>query len=136
MQIIHTLRLSIHHQKKNIVPPCLPNVTMPLSAPNPSFWLLHREVRSSPKHFPRSLPFSPYQGVSCICSAFSGVAAGRLATAGGQAYLLLAAALSLGTITVTAVALTPVKAGGGGGEKIEGKTLKKKSDYGMLSVLR
>ncbi|CAM9998195.1 unnamed protein product, partial [Ectocarpus sp. 6 AP-2014] len=80
--------------------------------------------------------FCIIQGVSCICSAFSGVAAGRLATAGGQAYLLLAAALSLGTITVTAVALTPVKAGGWGVEKVEGKTGKKKSDHGMLSVLR
>lgn len=92
--------------------------------------------------YSRARPCLPPQGASCICSAFSGVAAGRLAIAGGQVYLLLATAASLAIITVT-VAFTPLPAFRGGkgvfeagrqGTRSEGKTRPKSG--GLFSVLR
>eukprot|EP00903_Cladosiphon_okamuranus_P007866 g7604.t1 len=86
--------------------------------------------------------FRIIQGASCICSALSGVAAERLAVAGGQVYLLLATTASLAIIMVT-VALTPLPALGGGkgmleagrrGTRNESKMHPKRG--GMLSVLR
>eukprot|EP00752_Nemacystus_decipiens_P016503 g14752.t1 len=83
--------------------------------------------------------FCIIQGGSCICSAFSGVAAGRLAVAGGQVYLLLATALSLAIIAIT-VALTPLPAVGGDkggwevGQRSEGK--RRLKNGGLFSVLR
>lgn len=81
----------------------------------------------------------PPQGASCICSAFSGVAAGRLAVAGGQVYLLLATALSLAIITIT-VALTPLPALGGGKGAWEAgrrsESHKRPKSGGVFSVLR
>lgn len=99
-----------------------------------------------------SLPV-PYQnpsvqGVSGICSAFAGMAAGSLASSGGQSKLLLAAALSLAIITVTvALAMEETFDGVGwdkSGDKDKLGSTKKGAvaataaggEGGMLTVLR
>ena len=86
------------------------------------------------------------QGISCIFSAFAGMAAGRLASAGGQFKLLLAAAMSLAIITATvalAVQDTPDVVGSNKprntvtkiNTKMKSKRVAKKSHGGLLTVL-
>lgn len=52
------------------------------------------------QYFGTLLPTYFLQGVSCILSAFAGLGAGRMAAAGGQVFLLLATAVSLGAISL------------------------------------
>lgn len=80
------------------------------------------------------------QGVSCICSAFSGMAAGRMATSGGHVSLLLATALSLAVIACTVAGASRNTLGGGrwkaGGNGGESGLVRPKDEGGLLRVLR
>lgn len=86
-------------------------------------------VDADPVTFRRSY----LQGVSCICSACAGMAAGRMATSWGQMYLLVATALSLALIAITVGLTSGGTLGGSGMERAGARNSK---GGGFLRVLR
>lgn len=84
-----------------------------------------------------------HQGISCVLSAFAGLGAGRMATAGGEVFLLLGAAASLGgialVVTLGCGGLMPQGVGSWGRHlepTVQAKKLQQRKGGGVLRVLR